>query len=93
MVCYASCQFFPLCSHFLCQFEHTFFVTGISIAMRGRLAILLGYILIAFFKLVYLACESLDILIFLPNELLQGDQLLLLCPLNRPQLQALLALT
>lgn len=66
----ASGQLLSLISHFLCQFEHALLITGIRIAMRGGLTVLLGDILIALLQLLYLGGQPPNILILLPDEFL-----------------------
>lgn len=59
--------------------------------MRGRLAFLFRNVLIALLEVLYFAGESLDVLIFLLDDLLQLDQLLFLRPFFHSLLHLLLA--
>jgi hypothetical protein len=76
---HAPTEVLALVSHFLCQLEHALLLTAVSsIAMRGRLAFLLGDILVAFFQLLDFHCKAFNVLVLLADEFLELDELLFL---------------
>lgn len=93
MLRHAPRQLLPLGPHLLRQLEHLLLVAVVRrVAVRGRLAFLLGNVLIALLEVLDLAGQRLDVLVFLLYDFLQLDQLLLLRPLLHPLLHLLLAL-
>jgi hypothetical protein len=79
MISDASGEFFSFVAHLLCQFEHLLLVAVIGgIAMGGVLTLLLGDVLVALLELVYLVSQCFYILILLPDDLLQVNELFFL---------------